>query len=60
MAGQGVGFERIRRVTGYLAQDTAKMNDSKQAEVNERVKHASVKGVDENVDISKQYKLQER
>ena len=43
MSGKGVGFCKIRRVTGYLAQDTTKMNDGKQAEVNDRVKHASVK-----------------
>ena len=33
-------FERIRRVTGYLAGDVSKFNDAKRAEVNDRVKHA--------------------
>lgn len=36
--GEGVGFERIRRVTGYLTR-FERMNDGKQAEVLERVKH---------------------
>lgn len=33
-------FERIRRVTGYLAGDVSKFNDAKRAEVNDRVKHS--------------------
>lgn len=41
-SGTGVGFQRIRRVTGYLTDDVKFMNDSKKAEVAERVKHASV------------------
>lgn len=42
MSGKGIPFRRIRRVTGYLS-ETARMNNSKQAEVNERVKHVEVK-----------------
>jgi len=38
--GKGIGFHRIRRVTGYLTGDVKFMNDSKQAEVSERTKHA--------------------
>lgn len=38
--GKGVGFNRIRRVTGYLTQDVKFMNDAKRKEVSERVKHA--------------------
>ena len=38
--GRGIGFRRIRRVTGYLTGDVKLMNDSKQAEVAERTKHA--------------------
>lgn len=38
--GKGVGFHRIRRVTGYLTGDVKFMNDSKRAEVAERTKHA--------------------
>lgn len=39
--GKGVGFQRIRRVTGYLTGDVKFMNNSKRAEVAERVKHVT-------------------
>ena len=38
--GQGVGFERIRRITGYLVGTMAKWNDAKRAEERDRVKHS--------------------
>ena len=37
--GRDVGFERIRRVTGYLNPDVKQWNDGKQAELAARVKH---------------------
>lgn len=37
--GEGVKFQRIRRITGYLVGDMSKFNDAKYAEVQERVKH---------------------
>ena len=37
--GEGVKFERIRRVTGYLNPDVRTWNDGKQAELAKRVKH---------------------
>lgn len=37
--GKGVGFERIRRITGYLVGTMDKWNDGKKAEERERVKH---------------------
>lgn len=37
--GQGVGFERIRRITGYLVGTMDKWNDAKKAEEADRVKH---------------------
>lgn len=37
--GEGVGFERIRRITGYLVGSTEKWNDAKKAEERDRVKH---------------------
>ena len=37
--GQGVGFERIRRITGYLVGTMDKWNDAKSAEERDRVKH---------------------
>ena len=36
----GVGFERIRRITGYLVGTLDRFNDAKRAEVEDRVKHA--------------------
>ena len=38
--GQGVKFERIRRITGYLVGTTDRFNNAKRAEVEDRVKHA--------------------
>ena len=37
--GQGVKFERIRRITGYLVGTTDKFNNAKRAEERDRVKH---------------------
>lgn len=41
--GEGQGFERIRRVTGYLAGDVSRFNNAKRAEEKDRVKHSGVK-----------------
>lgn len=38
--GQGVPFERIRRITGYLVGTTERWNDAKKAEERDRVKHS--------------------
>ena len=43
VVGEGVGFERIRRVTGYLSGDVKRFNNSKRAEEKDRVKHTGVK-----------------
>ena len=37
--GDGVKFERIRRITGYLVGTMDKWNDAKKAEERDRVKH---------------------
>lgn len=37
--GRGVGFDRIRRITGYLVGTTARWNNAKRAEERDRVKH---------------------
>ena len=37
--GEGIGFERIRRITGYLVGTVDRFNNAKRAEVNDRVKH---------------------
>lgn len=39
MLGEGVKFERIRRITGYLVGTTDRFNNAKQAEEKDRVKH---------------------
>lgn len=39
MVGEGVGFERIRRITGYLVGTVDRFNDGKRAEEKDRVKH---------------------
>ena len=41
--GKGVGFERIRRITGYLVGTMDKWNDAKRAEERDRVKHGLTK-----------------
>ena len=38
--GEGVCFERIRRITGYLVGTVDRFNNAKRAEVNDRVKHS--------------------
>jgi len=38
--GEGVKFERIRRITGYLVGTLDKWNDAKKAEEKDRVKHS--------------------
>ena len=42
--GEGVEFERIRRITGYLVGTTDRFNNGKRAEERDRVKH-STKGI---------------
>lgn len=39
MVGEGVGFERIRRITGYLVGTVDRFNNAKREEEKERVKH---------------------
>lgn len=40
IAGEGRGFDRIRRITGYLVGTTDRWNDAKRAEEHDRVKHS--------------------
>ena len=40
LIGEGVKFERIRRITGYLVGTLDRFNDAKYAEVQDRVKHS--------------------
>ena len=39
LVGEGVKFERIRRVTGYLSGTVDRFNNAKRAEEKDRVKH---------------------
>ena len=39
LIGEGVKFERIRRITGYLVGTLDRFNDAKRAEEHDRVKH---------------------
>ncbi len=41
VVGDGVKFERIRRITGYLVGTTDRFNDGKKAEERDRVKHST-------------------
>ena len=43
--GEGMGFERIRRITGYLVGTTDRFNNAKRAEERDRVKHIGMNGV---------------
>lgn len=41
MVGEGIGFERIRRITGYLVGTVDRFNNGKRAEERDRVKHGT-------------------
>lgn len=41
MIGKGVGFERTRRITGYLVGTLDRFNNAKRAEERDRVKHGA-------------------
>lgn len=49
LVGEGVRFERIRRITGYLVGSVDRFNDAKAAEVRDRVTHINMKGVHNEV-----------
>lgn len=39
LVGKGLGFERIRRITGYLVGTLDRFNDAKRAEEHDRIHH---------------------
>lgn len=41
MIGAGIGFERTRRITGYLVGTLDRFNNAKRAEERDRVKHGA-------------------
>jgi len=43
--GEGVKFQRIRRITGYLVGTTERFNNAKRAEEHDRVKHQVIRAV---------------
>ena len=47
--GLNVGFERIRRVTGYLAGDVKRFNNGKRAEEKDRVKHTGINELKDSI-----------
>ena len=51
MVGEGVGFDRIRRVTGYLVGTLNRFNDAKRAEEHDRVKHSVGTVIDLSMDV---------
>lgn len=48
--GEGVKFERIRRITGYLVGTLDRWNDAKKAEERDRVKHIGGNRNDQKMD----------
>lgn len=45
LVGQGVPFERIRRITGYLVGTVDRFNNAKREEEHDRVKHCRMTDV---------------
>lgn len=43
--GEGIKFDRIRRVTGYLSGTVDRFNNAKRAEEKDRVKHSGIEEV---------------
>ena len=52
MVGENVGFERIRRITGYLVGTVDRFNNGKRAEEKDRVKHGK-QGLSEDEKMTK-------
>lgn len=49
--GEGVGFDRVRRITGYLVGTLDRFNGGKRAEERDRVKHGISTGCTVNTVI---------
>ena len=49
LVGEGVGFDRIRRITGYLVGTVDRFNNGKRAEERDRVKHSTEGLLDQKV-----------
>lgn len=57
--GEGILFERIRRITGYLVGDISRMNHAKQEEVRERTKHTAEEKEIQSVEEMERFQGQE-
>lgn len=51
--GKGIGFCRIRRITGYLVGSLDRFNSGKKAEEHDRVKHTVKIGGEKNEQVGK-------
>lgn len=51
--GKGVGFDRLRRITGYLVGSLDRFNSGKRAEEHDRVKHIVEIGGEKNEQVGK-------
>lgn len=40
--GEGIKFQRLRRITGYLVGDISRWNDGKRSELEDRAKHGTI------------------
>lgn len=49
--GEGVKFERIRRITGYLVGTLDRWNNGKQAEERDRIKHIKEREDNNNAEL---------
>jgi len=49
--GEGIKFERIRRITGYLVGTLDNWNNAKRAEEKDRVKHGMSKKENQNDEV---------
>ena len=49
MIGEGVKFERVRRITGYLTGTIDRWNNAKRCEEAARVKHLSASNIEKQI-----------
>ncbi len=52
VVGEGVKFQRIRRITGYLVGSLDRFNNGKRAELHDRVRHLHLGGGKAEYDLS--------
>lgn len=57
LIGENVGFERIRRITGYLVGGLDRFNNAKRVEVNDRVSHMKMNGSMPSISVRERPKI---